>query len=136
MDKSCLILKSDNVNFSDALYEVSEQYIKTLIKTGYKTFYIQKDERIIRTILNIYDVIVIDYEEKTNDCYLNLLDFDFIKLNNKSYSIIELMKKCNYSLVFGLDWSLTDFFNIMLNELNLNYSIIYSHEQIDIGNFW
>lgn len=135
MDKSCLILKSDNVNFSDALYEVSEQYIKTLIKTGYKTFYIQKDERIIRTILNIYDVIVIDYEEKTNDCYLNLLDFDFIKLNNKSYSIIELMKKCNYSLVFGLDWSLTDFFNIMLNELNLNYSIIYSHEQIDIGNF-
>lgn len=43
------------------------------------------------------------------------------------------MKKFDYTLVFGLDWDMKEYFKTMMSDLELNYTVIYQNKQYSVG---
>lgn len=133
MKKSCLILKPQNVCFSDELYLITKKYIKQLLDLGYKQFIVQSNDNIITSIINFFKAEVVKFNSNNENFYLNLFGDELFLFNGNQFSVIEFMKKFDYTLVFGLDWDMKEYFKTMLSDLKLNYTVIYQNKQYNVG---
>lgn len=100
---------------------------------GYKQFIVQINDNIITSIIDFFKVEVVKFNSNNENLYLNLFYDEPFLFNRNQYGVIEFMKKFDYTLVFGLDWDMKEYFKTMMSDLELNYTVIYQNKQYSVG---
>ena len=133
MVKKCLVVRHISCKFNDKLYNNCKKIIEKLKCKGYKIFYIEEQEQIIRSILK---------EKKLK--YLNLLgefnsnNFDFCfkkfySINGEEYTIRSLALKSDYTIIVGFPDGYSEYIKFELDPSQFDYSVVTENEISSYG---